>query len=279
MAGPFDSAWLKWGRAVVHSQAYDAELDRARGHPHLDSFTAAIVADYNPKRHGFVLTIAEIDEFPPRLSLLLGDIVHDFRCALDHVAWTMYQRGSKAGQLTDRQERGIGFPIVDDPAVVDAGIVERIPGIRPTDLAKVRWCQPSRNAPRNRSMHCFTALQEFSNADKHRAIQPLFILPTYGRIQVVNAQHCEIPTLTRRGITKPFQVGTEIGIVRARKKGPEPKADVQMTFTAKPAIHPRITVESWLAKTRAFTADFLCRLAPAPRDALVASDVPAALIP
>jgi hypothetical protein len=192
----------------------------------------------------------------------------------------MYERGTRAGQLTDRQERGIGFPECNDPATVDSIIRQRIPGIRPRDLATVRKRQPCRYAPRNRPLHVLPNLRRFSNTDKHRTLEVLYGLPTGGMMQITEQRDCEVPTKTRKAPTVPLQVGTEVGVIHAIKTGPHPEIDVEVTLSVQPAIHPRITVIAWMDKTRTWVASLLLALQrPAPTDRLVAIGVPRHLIP
>src|SRR5438445_5834569 len=36
LSGPFDSAWLKWSRAIVHTKAHEAEVDRLARDPNVN---------------------------------------------------------------------------------------------------------------------------------------------------------------------------------------------------------------------------------------------------
>src|SRR5207249_4201368 len=108
--GPFDSAWFKWSRGVVHTKAFEAEVERLARDPDINP-KLTLTAEYDAKRHGFIPTITSMDPPPLEWSLTLGDIVHNYRSCLDHVAWALYQRGRRVGTLTTRQERRIGFPI------------------------------------------------------------------------------------------------------------------------------------------------------------------------
>src|SRR5205809_331201 len=71
MVEPFDSAWLKWGRAVVHSRALEKEIAGFVSGLDQDYLKFGI-APYDPKRHGFAIGITEIKPFPASWGVLLG---------------------------------------------------------------------------------------------------------------------------------------------------------------------------------------------------------------
>ncbi len=109
----FASPWLKWGRAAVHAQALHADLDTF-GSDGGDQPTFAVRAEYQPKRHGFAVIVADIDPMPPTWGLILGDVANNLRSALDQTAWAIVLRGrTPPDLLTAEQQRKIYFPISD----------------------------------------------------------------------------------------------------------------------------------------------------------------------
>jgi hypothetical protein len=112
----FDSAWLKWGRALVHAQTLQAQLN-AIGTDEGDEPTFTVRTDYQPKRHGFAVIIVDIDPMPPIWGLLLGDIANNLRSALDQIAWAVVTRGRTPPEtLSKGRRRQIYFPIGKDRA-------------------------------------------------------------------------------------------------------------------------------------------------------------------
>jgi hypothetical protein len=82
----FESAWLKWGQAIVHSQTLKRDIETRADDGNADP-VGAFRTEYQPKRHGFAIIIEEVMPIPVRWRLLLGDIANNYRAALDHLAW------------------------------------------------------------------------------------------------------------------------------------------------------------------------------------------------
>src|SRR5665213_558109 len=149
MAEPFDSAWIKWGWAVRHAQQLQREIVAFM--EQLDPDALGISYEYDAKRHGFPVVITEIPQLPVTCSALLGDAVHNFRSALDHIAWAMVDRGrTPLHTLSEGAKRGIVFPLCDHKVARNSkdtsGWVKshkrNLPGVCRADLALVRAFQP-----------------------------------------------------------------------------------------------------------------------------------------
>jgi hypothetical protein len=264
----------------MHAQTYEVEVE-GFGKESDAGLTNAIRvrADYDTDRQGFRIVVTEVSPIPDLWSLLLGDIVHDFRCALDHIAWTIYQLGPKVGTLPEHGERSIQFPIARTVDWFDNNIDRMIPGISPTQKAIVRSHQPQMHPPAAVSTHSLEILWEFSNADKHRAIQPLLMWPTDCTYQITDSRDCDIPGLGRHALAHAIEVDTEIGFIDAVATGPDPQAEVEVSLAAQPLILANVSVIEWLDETRPYIATLLGKFGMAPRDALVSIGVPANLIP
>jgi len=106
----FDSAWLKWGRAVVHTHALNADIETF-GPDGGREPTFSVRAEYQPKRHGFAIIIDDIDALPPTWGLILGDVANNLRSALDQLAWALVTRGrTPPHALTTKQQRNVYYP-------------------------------------------------------------------------------------------------------------------------------------------------------------------------
>jgi hypothetical protein len=92
MDAPFDSAWLKWGWAVVHAQALHAEISSFFANVDPESLYATRT-EYDPKRHRIIQRIATVEPLPPTVGLRLGDTASNFRAALDHLMYAVVSRG------------------------------------------------------------------------------------------------------------------------------------------------------------------------------------------
>jgi hypothetical protein len=144
----FSTAWLKWGRAIIHAEALKADIDSFRGDADANP-VLAYRAEYHAKRHGFSIVPAVVNMMPARWGLILGDIVSNYRAAIDHLAWAIVRRGHRPpSTLTDRQQRRVCFPIYDSRTAFNNAVsVARagdtnLPGAGRSDIAKIRAQQP-----------------------------------------------------------------------------------------------------------------------------------------
>jgi hypothetical protein len=265
---PFESAWLKWGAAVSNADVLRDSVVTLAEQPDLRVETLYATV-YDAKRHCVRLVIVEIgDAFPPLWGLLLGDVVHNYRSCLDHLAWDLYKRG-QTPTLTERQEQNIGFPICGKRTTFNRTIDQKLPGVRRADRAIVRRYQPYKPGESRAFRHVFTVLRDLSNADKHRAIQP--VVPIPNRITFDNLR----PTdgIVRRiapapGFSGLLQPGTELARFYVKKAGPEPRIDVQPHFALTPSINERLTLIDFLKKTMQATAIVLREFSEPPPSVL-----------
>lgn len=237
--GPFDSAWMKWYRAVALSETIRHEIERfaptaQRGSP------ISLAAEYNSRRHAFVVTVDSVETFPPRWHLCFGEIVFNFRCALDHLAWALVLRGTTPpSTLKPGQQTVITFPICRTRKAFDAALVDtqkhpsRLPGLRARDLALVRRYQPYRRGEaRGAGQHPLWLLSRFNNLDKHRHVAPLWGVPRFAKFYISEWDGCDLTFKDRPVRSRPLEVGAEVRTVRVRKTGPKPEMKIQGDFTA-----------------------------------------------
>lgn len=162
---------------VRHHGALDnahAKLDRASEHlRRLEDEVASFLGDYPPLVDGHytaeirdgVLGLAphyQLKPLPHEIAVTAGDIVHNLRCILDHVAW----------QLSAAPTRSTQFPISDEAKVVDGEIeLPDVAGGATTEARRLMasW-QPWAPDGELDRMHELRILRELSNHDKHRQL-------------------------------------------------------------------------------------------------------------
>lgn len=241
----FDSPWLKWGRAAVHAQALNADLDTF-GPDGSHQPTFAVRADYQPKRHGFAVVVTDIDPMPPTWGLILGDVVNNLRSALDQLAWAIVSRGkTPPRKLSENAKRRIYFPVAKDRGGFNAGLSTKLPGARRTDIAVVRAYQPYHHGRRGR-WFALLILANINNSDKHRTVEPVWAIPIATEIEVTHERDCVVPTRDNNAKRQALQIDTELAFVRARKTGPNPYIEVIPHLTAEPMIEGRALLREWL---------------------------------
>jgi hypothetical protein len=268
MAGPFDSAWLKWGWAVIEAEALKDDIDVFTEHLRGQGL-GRTRCDYQSTYHRFAVVLDQltIPDFPQKWGLRLGNIVHNYRSCLDHLAWALVERGSTPpSTLTEWRQRSVIFPIHGDRKKFRDGLQRQLPGARRADIAKVRACQPYNfERKRNAATAALTILERLSRFDKHRTIQPVAAYPFGGSLEVTYARDCEVSRPTRNNPRNQLEVGAEFAYVYVRKTGPKPEMSVKADLSVKPSIDNGFWLNEWLYNVKGVLANLLGEFAQPPK--------------
>lgn len=266
MADPFASPWLKWAQAVVDAEVLEEHINELAGQGVL-KMQIRLAQEYDPKRRCIVITAGEVPRvFPVGWGLLLGNIVHNSRSSLDHLAWGLYKRG-RTPNLSASAEQGVYFPIATSPEQFNGwirGKRPKLPGVRRADIAVVRRYQPYARGKRLVDQHVFRVLDELAKADKHRVIQPVQAVPERTRFTVLSVRDCVITRLRTQMRRVALEPGAELVRFYVRKIGPDPQIDVEPTFAVDPTVDGRFTFEEWSDTTLGLIKQLLREFAAPP---------------
>jgi hypothetical protein len=181
----FDSirAKLDWGKE--RADALKAEMVRElekwgdpetrieinpEGTPVPPDLVAHLVARGVATQPGFRTASYFLDfhTFRPEDGIALGEILHQYRGALDHPAWRLVKNGLSPS-LKATAARQVQFPFAKtrDSYWKDR---RRLPGVPKAIRAFIEEYQPYRRSGIGRTMR---ALRDFSDADKHRSVMPV----------------------------------------------------------------------------------------------------------
>jgi hypothetical protein len=249
---PFDSAWFKWAQAILHTQALEADIDAysSDGQPYP---LLTLRTEYQPKRHGFAAFVHDIEPVPVSWRLRIGDVANNFRAALDHLAWALVTRGkTPPGMLKPRQRKRVYFPICKDASDFNGVLPVKLPGVRRTDIAKVRRGQFYQRGIRNRPRHALTLLADINNGDKHWTIQPIWVQLASVGIEVTHMQDCVLSHVSNRLKPQPLEIGAEVTLIHVRKTGPKPHIEVHPHISAQPTVGQRVSIQEWCAQCGIF---------------------------
>lgn len=151
------------GVAAYHIDALDKEIaDLRKEHP-ITTF-----AEFEGES-AFLVKVRVPKTPDLRWGVMLGDAIHNLRCALDHAVWQLIQRNVRAGfkvAPTEAQERRIHYPIYDTRDGFSGATAIRFLTTR--QIAFLRWRQPYRR-PRPDATP-LAELAWLSNTDKHRIV-------------------------------------------------------------------------------------------------------------
>lgn len=125
--------------------------------------------------------ILHIDKEPPlqNWSLIIGDIIHNLRCALDHLVYAIavYESGQEPPPLDDR----LMFPICDTSTVFMDQSNRRLATLSPGVRATIEAVQPY-NRPHAVLPPLLSILRNFDNRDNHKLIHLIYSSVQFGNI-------------------------------------------------------------------------------------------------
>jgi hypothetical protein len=165
-----NGALLKFRRGRQHAQIVQLLI-----RPFLQSNPYRIVPEAHPEVADCVVFRAKVREQPPlEWGPIIGDVAHNWRSALGHVAWQLVKvRGdgkpSRRTQFPIFEEDPFVLPSPGDPpALVDKRrrarrtFKEQVGGMRDTDVALIKRLQPY-NRGRGPKGHPLSILARLSN--------------------------------------------------------------------------------------------------------------------
>jgi hypothetical protein len=180
-----------------------------------------------------VLTWAEAPEPNPMLGVIVGELIHDVRSALDHLIYELVSENDEdPGEHTQ-------FPIYASEGAWIKDIVERDPGRPPSpifglsddQIAVVRGVQPYQlKTNKQRLTHPLMHLLRMSNVDKHRTLHSTAF--TARAPEYVRYEPAGYMAISKKQFRKPgtvIQKNAEIGRVKRRViQVPPPGTQVQL---------------------------------------------------
>jgi hypothetical protein len=214
----------KLARAEKHLQALDSELAAyAEKNPY--SFRGEVQTETSR----WVARVEVREPIPIELSITVGDIVHNLRSALDHIAFALVPKANRRRTM---------FPIYDDPEEFLCAV--RVPakrkrgplgGLSPDSpaFALIESAQPYAGGNPPDSHHPLRILAALNNEDKHRTILARSMALTNDpspALTVVAGWHVEPAEEYTVNVNKLLEDGAEIASADVTITGPEPNMHV-----------------------------------------------------
>ena len=163
-----DGVRVKLGRAKQHIEELQSVL-APTSNPSSFSLSRA-PADGNPSRIEY--RVVELPVVDPMAGAIVGDIVHNLRSALDHVAWQLVLLDG--GQPNDRtafplheartNRKGNPRQLVIEPGITDARIMAAVEAMQPFSEA---------NYGHDPATDALGIVGRLNNIDKHRLLLPV----------------------------------------------------------------------------------------------------------
>ncbi|MCA1709942.1 MAG: hypothetical protein LC808_44330, partial [Actinobacteria bacterium] len=210
------TAWAKVRHAEEHIATLRTFYDAVRSQ---EKYQAPIGAELDEATGQYILRVTDMPALAPmaeKVSLIVGDITHNLRSALDHLAW---QLACERRTVTPKNEKNIVFPICDPP---QRGRTCSTPNYLATaDWQKMHEFEPCKginNRPDGWSasyVHQLTLLRSLSNDDKHKTL-PVTLIALNG-----------FSTIRTRTSLPPWLIKIEEGfdVIPERMSEPDPDDD------------------------------------------------------
>lgn len=224
MAHPLDGPRHKLGRAERQLDDLEAEIARF-----LRRDTYEITQNFDSETGRVELWFVMKHRPPLSWSVAIGEIVHNLRSALDHLACQLFLHsgGTDCGSTQ--------FPILIDDT--DAGfqrwIDDRLPGLSNAMAAELRPLQPYKRGDEARS-DPLAILNRLSNQDKHRLLVPMFAATIPGSTGMIGHRLLrdveETPSASFDLPAGPLSEDTPIAVGEFPITGPNPYVEVEPHF-------------------------------------------------
>ena len=241
----FDDPWLKWRWAVQNADMLDAAIKRRLKGEAEPPFATA--QRYHPTLHGFSVYVSSVQPDVEWWGLWLGDVIHAYRSCLDHLAWTLVDRGRTPTRgLSEETQRKISFPSCTSSGWFNRAVQTRLPGCVRTDVAKVRAVQPYKAGKRRQQTHPLALLDSLSNSEKHRTIQPVQRHQEALGYYSVTPVDCSV---RRIRVMPPaiLRPGTETARVYVKRTGPHPDIEMHGYMAARVSLNGTLALDRFLS--------------------------------
>lgn len=185
---PLFGCQLKLDRAYEHMESLNRAMQGFLGRrpyelwKHLDRQT-----------NEYVVFMRIRDTPPIKRSIVIGEIVHNLRSALDHLAWQLVKANG------EKPDRDTGFPIFSDDPFADNASKKTLErwekltrGMHADDIAILKEFQPYKRGDQGSPFFILNAL---SNRDKHREIHFTQNVARYTKVEFTDQRDCELEPL------------------------------------------------------------------------------------
>jgi hypothetical protein len=180
---PLDGCRAKIVRAGDHLETLDREARRF-----VEDHTYRFDLEQDPDT-GHILVVVHSTRQPPvqppsRLSVIVGDVLHNLRSALDHLVWQLAIIGTGPKEPLNQ------FPIFDTPEKFKEKCERYLHGVRPEHRATIETYQPYHGG----NGLALGVIATLNDIDKHRVVHgsSKFGLTGPGTISLTNVRSAQI---------------------------------------------------------------------------------------
>jgi hypothetical protein len=122
----------------------------------------------------FVLMVEDAPRMPAEVGPRIGDVLHNLRSTLDHLAWVLVRAGHTPNPA---DEEKVAFPICDTSRDFKGKRRTALPGVRGDQRAIIRLAQPYQTGRYSEMGGALRFVRDYNNRDKHRITHPHYLVP------------------------------------------------------------------------------------------------------
>jgi hypothetical protein len=188
---PLQSVLAKLSRANEHLENLKAEVNAwVAGEPLRFEFSSQ---DDGAKH--FVWSVFDPQPDLARWGVIVGDILHNLRSGLDHLAWRLVELSGET------PTRNTAFPISITKAAWDQDSPRKVAGMAPAIVERIDKLQPYQHGDRADRTWLWQ-IHSLNNKDKHRLITPVVLSPSKDEAKVTSPARVSInkPVLTHKTV-------------------------------------------------------------------------------
>jgi len=194
----------------MHVETMNHRLKLARAAEHLAALKSAtqdysrevnhrLVRGYDPLTDEFIVRVQITKPIPLEWGLIIGDVLHNLRSALDSLVFELAER--HAGGLGVQEVRKIQFPICDRPGTFQTEVKQKkkLLHVTPKAVAEAERLQPYMPTawPGGNPLGI---LRDLSDIDKHRKLLLAYSNLGSGTVRISRAgadksEHFDVPML------------------------------------------------------------------------------------
>jgi len=151
---------VKIERAKKHFGDFEREAEAFR-----DAYLHVVGTKTNPKTRQAFQYFAKLPVSKFEVLAIAGDVLHNLRSALDHLAFQLVEVGECRG-IGERRGKRIAFPIFDTANDYEALKAGKVKGARKAAIKAIDALQPYKGG----KGEILWRLHELDNIDKHRTL-------------------------------------------------------------------------------------------------------------
>lgn len=217
-----DGVWAKLDRADEHLEVLASEI---KSFINRDPQPFGFSVPYFDPDTGWHTVYGMVEEEPPeRLGVILGDVLHNIRSALDHLIWQLVVL---SGAEPRAGSRGNAFPISLTQAQWDTAQGQHLAGVADSHRTIIEKTQPYKRGA-NADTTYFGWLRFLSDTDKHQVVHPVLAFMLDDPIETVSFQVTNGPgrVVKQQFQSLPFEHGA--GLLRCKVEPMTSDTEVEM---------------------------------------------------